>query len=237
MDQGCDIIKKLLFLYPINEFLEVLGDKKIIDKMCNTIDRRYRQKGYEIYYLVFSDKIVDFPKIDKRDKIIKTNFTFERHTTPLTNEEMDKVDSKNIVSIKYNNNIFHHIFADNDAIKKELGNIDELVICGFHSNSCVEKAAEYFYGEGINTLIDLDLTQFFKNISKLYYFDERTYNLANLLEYLDGDFLSRNNDLPEKYSAKNLYNEPYYKKNSFTPTITKEEVLRMLVKKELSKQK
>lgn len=205
--------------------------------MCDTIDMRYRQKGYEINYLVFSDKEVALPKIDKRDKTLKTNFTFKRHTTPLTDEEMENIDSKNIVSIEYNKNIYHHIFADNDVIKQELGDITELVVCGFHSGSCVKRVAEYFYNEGIDTLIDIDLTAFFRNISKLYYFDERTYNLADTLEYLDGDFLSMHNNLPDEYSAKNLYSEPYYKKNNFTPTITKEEVLRMLIKKEVSKQK
>jgi hypothetical protein len=208
--KGCDSIKKLLFLYPIEEYMKVLNNPDTIKKLNDTIDKRYRQKGYEVNYLVFEDKDVANLKIDNKDCILKTDITFKTHTTPIEEDV--------------------YPYPSNKHIEKELGKVDELVVCGFHSQDCVKRVANHFYNLGVNTLVDLELTELFRVLSSRYYFDEEAYNLANVIEYAEAEiaFLYGEDFPREIFNMDKMYNEPYFKKESFTPTIYRNDILNLM---------
>lgn len=209
-EKGRDSIKKLLFLYPIEEYMKILDRPNLIQTLNDTIDKRYRQKGYEIYYLVFADKNVYKLQVKDNDRVIKADITFKRHTTPIAKDVYQ--------------------YPDNNNIEREVGKVDTLVVCGFHAQDCVKRVAEHFYNSGVNTLVDMELTELFGVFSSRYYFDEENYNLANIIEYAEAEieFLYGNNLPRGMFSLDNLYNEPYYKKNQFKASINRNDIIKLM---------
>jgi len=199
--------------------MKVLNDPNTIEKLNDTINRRYRQKGYEVNYLVFEDKNVSHLKTEDKDRIIKTDITFKKHTTPIEKDV--------------------YPYPSNKHIEKELGEVDELVVCGFHSQDCVKRIATHFHNLGVDTLVDLELTELFRVLSSRYYFDEGAYNLANVIEYAEAEiaFLYGDNFPREIFNMNKMYNEPYYKKESFTPTIYRNDILNLMDANEYHKTK
>lgn len=60
---------------------------------------------------------------------------------------------------------------------EQLGTIDELVVGGYHAMDCVKRIAEFALECGIDTLVDLDLTDIFFRIYKQKdYFNIENYN-------------------------------------------------------------
>ena len=146
--------KIFLYLYPIKEFANVffLGNKyydannfqRPFDVLNETIEKRYREKGYHVIYVLYPDKEI-FGIIPKKDdKVIFTDITFKEATssTGLTIEE----------EVKYPNE---------QLLINQLGEVDELVIGGYHAQDCVKRVGEKALQNSINTLIDLDLTDLF----------------------------------------------------------------------------
>jgi hypothetical protein len=179
--------------------MNYLNRPGIIEKMNDVIDKRYRQKGYEINYVIFPDKEVSFLTLKDKDKIIKTDITFKTHTTPIKENE--------------------YIYPDISIIASQLGTVDNLVVCGFHASDCVKRVANYFFECNINTLVDIELTEYFTVLAKRFYFHESTYNLANIIEYMKGEDIFLHGNQKSYFNIDSLYEEPYYKKDSFTPTI------------------
>lgn len=145
-----------LYLYPIEEYtLEFsrLHDDSL--KVLNeTIDKRYRENGYKIVYALFKDK--DTYGIDLRsdDTIIYTDVTYDEAVGTYSKPK----------------------YADPEYLLNQLGNIDNLVIGGYHSMDCCMKVADYAMKKGINTLVDLELTDLFFNNYESEDFDISKYN-------------------------------------------------------------
>ena len=146
--------KIFLYLYPIKEFANVffLGNeyydannfKRPFDVLNEAIEKRYRDKGYQVVYILYPDKEIFGITPKKNDKIIFTDVTFKeatRSTGINTGEE-----------VKYPNE---------QLIINQLGEVEELFIGGYHAQDCVKRIGEKALQNGINTLIDLDLTDLF----------------------------------------------------------------------------
>lgn len=162
--------KIFLYLYPIKEFADVffLGNEyydannfqRPFDVLNEAIEKRYREKGYHIIYALYPDKEI-FGIIPKKDdKIIFTDITFKeatRRTGLNTGEE-----------VKY---------PDEQLLVNQLGEVDELIIGGYHAQDCVKRIGEKALQNGINTLIDLDLTDLFFALYRYNdYFKIEEYN-------------------------------------------------------------
>lgn len=184
-------MKKLLFIYPIEEFMKIFEHGDVIEKLNRTINKRYREKGYEINYLIFPDKEIADLQIYPNDKIIKTDITFEDYTTTnkagnFPNPNLDKIFGENI-------------------------NVESIVVCGFDSRDYVRKTAKRFDDLGFDTLIDIELSGYFRAHCEKNYFAEDEYNLANIIEYMESKGIN----------TDSMYLEPYYKKHLFKSTLVK----------------
>lgn len=149
--------KVFLFLYPIEIYMKqfVLTEEEIEETrkeyeelgleykvvrplpiLNECIQKRYRDNGYQIIFLLFKDKELFGLDFKDEDKKVYTESTFE-----------ELFDSKKYPS-------------EEDIINK-IGQVDELVVSGYHALDCVERVASYAYSIGIDTSVDLDLTEFF----------------------------------------------------------------------------
>lgn len=155
--------KVFLYLYPIKEFSSVFtfSDESLYEQegipkpfpiLNEAIDKRYREKGYEIYYALYPDK--EMYGIEKKDtdKIIDTDISFSEASAIDENG-----NRKENFEPKYPNEMY---------LLNQIGDIDELVVGGYHAMDCVKKVAEVAYQIGIDTLVDLDLTDLFFNLYK-----------------------------------------------------------------------
>ena len=152
--------KIFLYLYPVQEYnrsfefseeyLHKIGRENPYKVLNECIQRRYREKGYQIVYAIYPDKNIYGISPLPTDKIIYTDVTFEQVSAynQYVSEKRDK-------DIKYPSERY---------LIEQLGDFDEIVIGGFHFGDCVKRVAEYCYQSGFNTLVDLDLTDLFFNI-------------------------------------------------------------------------
>lgn len=149
-------MKAFVFLYPIPEIIDFeiqnhgwaeeggvdAFRQKYKSTLNKCIDIRYRQKDFEINYVLFKNhKISDIIEIQLLDKIIEVDLDFKTHTTKQPNGE--------------------YPYPDQDYILNQLNGTQVLRIAGFHMWDCVEKLAKRSYEVGLDTLVDEDLTEFF----------------------------------------------------------------------------
>lgn len=179
--------KVFLYLYPIEEFTKMfLYDDRLYDEwnierpliiLNDTINKRYREKEYQIVFVLYPDK--ELYGIQKKDEdlIIYTDTLF----SDMSIYEKNGDKKKNFVP-NYPNEML---------ILKQLGSIDKLVVGGYHAMDCVKKIAEASLEFGIDTLVDLDLTDLFFNLYMIKdYFDIENYNPERFKFYMinrDGD--------------------------------------------------
>lgn len=127
--------KSFLYLYSIKEFTDRflrLYDSWNIPQplpiLQETIDKRYRQKGYQ------------YDENGKERKKFIPKYPNER------------------------------------LLISQLESIDELIVGGYHAMDCVKRVAEVALQSGINTLVDLELTDLFFNVyHQKDYFDAENY--------------------------------------------------------------
>lgn len=164
--------KVFLYLYPIKEYASFLAmsdefcEKKGYEKpfvvLNECIQRRYREKGYEIILVKYPDKEIFSVEVKPEDRIISTDITFSQASG------YDKDEKKKpIEEIKY---------PSEEDILQKVGQVDEIVIGGYHYSDCVKSMAEHFYNAGINTLVDLELTDLFFSIYRSSTFDKSNYS-------------------------------------------------------------
>lgn len=155
--------KVFLYLYPIKEFTNMflLPDDKLYDEwgverplpiLNETINKRYREQGYEIVYVLYPDKEMFGIEKQNGDKVIYTDITFDEASAYDSNGN----EKQNFIP-KYPNE---------EKILEQLGSVDELVVGGYHAMDCVKRVAEVALQNGINTLVDLELTDLFFNVYK-----------------------------------------------------------------------
>lgn len=166
--------KVFLYLYPIKEYTSMFlfHDDKLYDEwnvkkplpvLNECIQKWYRDNGYQVVYVLYPDKDI-FGIIPKEeDRIIYTDILFSENSAVDENGK----EKKDFVP-KYPNE---------QLLIEQLGDVEELVIGGYHFSDCVKRVGETALNMGINTVIDLDLTDLFFNLYKQEeYFDLKEYN-------------------------------------------------------------
>ena len=200
--------KVFLYLYPIKEFINMFlfHDDKLYDEwhidrplpiLNETINRRYREKGYQIIFALYPDR--DLYGIEQRngDKIIYTDIPFS---------EVSAYDEKG--NKKKN---FVPKYPNENLLLDQLGDIDELVVGGYHANDCVRRVAEAALQKGISTLVDLDLTElFFYLYKQKNYFDIENYSperfkINNLIICHGNDYTESDIDWFDKSYSSPVY--------------------------------
>ena len=156
-------IKKIfLYLYPIEEYtktslrfcgvIDYLEQKRLLSILDECIQKRYRDKGYEVVFALYPDKELFGLTKKEQDRVILTDIDFLTVNTYANNN-----DEKKDYAIKYPSELH---------IVEQLGGVSELVVGGYHATDCVRKVAETASKLGIKTLVDLDLTEYFFNLYK-----------------------------------------------------------------------
>lgn len=155
--------KIFLYLYPIKEYASMFlfHDDKLYDEwnikrplpiLNECIQKRYRDNGYQVVFALYPDKEI-FGIIPKEgDKIIYTDILFSE------NSAIDENGKKK----KY----FIPKYPNEQLLIEQLGDVEELVIGGYHFADCVKRVGEIALAMGINTIVDLDLTDLFFNLYK-----------------------------------------------------------------------
>ena len=175
-------MKVFLYLYPIEEYMRMFmfyndkmydteGIERPLPILNETIDKRYRKNGYQIVYALYPDKKMFGIEKQENDKIIYTDITFSQASA---------IDEKG--NIKQN---FIPKYPDELYLLNQLGNVEELVVGGFHSTDCVKKVAEVALQNNIDTFVDLDLTDLFFNLYRREnYFNKEIYDPTRLRQTL-----------------------------------------------------
>ena len=128
--------KVFLYLYPIKEFTNMFlfHDDKLYDKwnvprpltiLNSTIDKRYREKGYQVVFALYPDRELYGIEQKDRDKIIYTDIPFSEASAYDENGN----EKKNFIP-KYPNERF---------LIEQLEPVDELVVGGYHVMDCVKR--------------------------------------------------------------------------------------------------
>lgn len=165
--------KVFLYLYPIEEYTSMfLKNERLYDEwnikrplpiLNECIQKRYRNNGYQVVYVLYPDKDI-FGIIPKEeDRMIYTDILFSENSAVDENKN-EKQD-------------FIPKFPNEQLLVEQLGNVEELVIGGYHFSSCVKRVGEIALSMGINAIVDLDLTDlFFKLYKHEEYFNINEYN-------------------------------------------------------------
>lgn len=217
--------KIFLYLYPIEEYqINFLHSDKDYDirkverpfiALNECIEKRYREKGYEVIIAIYPNKEVYGIKMKQTDKIIYTDVTFEEASA-----YKEDGSEKEVEEIKY---------PDEEYLASQIGEIDEIIVGGFHYSDCVKKVAEHFYKKGINVLVDLELTDLFFHLYRQTYFEKETYNPGNYKQYIIAQSLNFNEDINSINEQINIrYSSPVYQLNKHAPTVTAEEIAETL---------
>ena len=199
--------KVFLYLYPIKEYncpfenskeyLQQMGRENPYKVLNECIQKRYREKGYQIVYAIYPDKTVYGINLLPTDKVIYADITFEQ-ASGYNKDDSKKQDR----DFKYPSERY---------LIEQLGDFDEIIIGGFHFGDCVKRVAEYCYQIGFSTLVDLDLTDLFFNIyHKKDYFKVDEYNPHNYKNYMLSNSRFGNKEIAERLFEKN-YNSPVYR--------------------------
>lgn len=194
--------KIFLYLYPIQEYnrpfqlsekyIHEAGRENVYKILNDCIQKRYREKGYQIVYATYPDKSIYGISLLPTDKIIYTDITFEQISCH------SKVQDKDI---KYPSEAY---------LIEQLGDFDEIVVGGFHFGDCVKRVAEYCYQSGFPTLVDLDLTDlFFSVYHKKDYFKIDEYDPQRYKNYMLSNSRFYNKEMAESLFERN-YNSPVY---------------------------
>lgn len=214
--------KVFLYLYPVEEYqrIFILSDKYYenhnlenpIIVLNECIKKRYKENGYEVIIANYPDKEVFGISKSNIDRIINTDVTFKE-----ASGYREDGSEKPLEEVKY---------PSEQHLLDQVGNVDEIIVGGFHAGDCVKRVAEHFYKNGINTMIDLELTDFLFHLYKQPYFRKEVYNPSNYKQYSIslGIRYKENIDWINK-QLKETYGSPIYKFDEYEPTISIEELL------------
>ena len=126
--------------------------------------------------------------LEGEDKIIYTDIYFYE------NSAIDEHGKK-----KEN---FSPKYPDEKQLIKQLGDVEYLVVGGYHYSDCVKRVAEKALDLGIPTLIDLDLTDLFFHLYKQEdYFDIKQYDPEKYKQYL----MNKRSKYGEEIAEKRFY--------------------------------
>lgn len=172
-------MKKLLFVYPVKEksYLNECTENEI--KLLNeTIQKRYREKGFEVYFLNSFEHHQVHLAWQEGDTAIQGSMRLDwnRNRWNIGNPcEPSRVDPLSSPMVCY------PVFEE---IKTAMGNVPEqLVVCGFDPYGTVMWLANRFHKLGWNTLVDVELTESFPIYSKRACFSKEKYNYMNVVNW------------------------------------------------------
>ena len=209
--------KVFLYLYPIQEYFKMFlfTDDKYYEEwnvprplpiLNDLITKRYREQGYQVVIAIYPDKEIFGITPHPEDKILHTDVLF----TEASGYRSDGSE-KPLEEVKY---------PSEEHLISSLGEVDELRVGGFHFSDCVKRVAEHAINKGINTLVDLDLTDLFFNVY-------RREGYLNYKEYIPEDFkemmIKRYSSSPEEEE----YERRLIEKNYASPVygMNKEEAI------------
>ena len=198
--------KVFLCLYPIEEFTKVfdlgnqyydeIGVKRPFEVLNETIQKRYRYNGYQIAQAIYPDKEIYGILPQSNDKIVYTDITFDkasRYNQDGSEKPLDEV-----------------VYPNEQYILEQLGNVDELVIGGYHFQDCCKRVGEVALANGINTIIDLDMTDLFFNLyDQEDYFNIYSYDTARFKEYMTNKMNRYGDEFSERLFNRNYQSEAY----------------------------
>ncbi len=175
-------------MYPIEEYTKMfllhdnLYDEWHIPRplpiLNECIQKRYRDHGYEVVFVLYPDRDIFgiVPKED--DKIIYTDILFSENSA---------IDEKG--RTKKN---FVPKYPDLGLLMNQLGAVEKLVVGGYHFSDCVKRVGEFAMDEGIDTIVDLDLTDLFFSL------------------YRQDDYFSLSEYNPERFKRKMMEDDLRY---------------------------
>ena len=215
--------KVFLYLYPIEVYQRVLtfSDKYYIEHnlerpeivLNECIKKRYIDNGYEVIIANYPDKEVFSINLENINRIINTDVTFKE-----ASGYREDGSEKPIEEVKY---------PSEEFLLEQVGNVDEIVVGGFHVYDCVKRVAEHFYEKGIDTMVDLELTDLLYTVYRQSYFNKEIYNPANYKQYMIALGLRCGERLEEIHDNLNKrFGSPIYRFNDYEPTISVEEVFK-----------
>lgn len=171
--------KIFLYLYPIEEYSKVfdlgndyydsIGVQRPFDVLNETIQKRYRDNGFQVILVLYPDKEVYGVLPRKEDRIIYTNIFFcDINLNDVGGSQKSKV-----------------VYPSEQNIIDQLDDVQELVIGGYHALDCVKRVGEVAVANGINTLIDLDMTDLFFDLYRQdNYFNLESYSPDRFKSYM-----------------------------------------------------
>ena len=197
--------KVFLYLYPVKEFASSEARALLDDSFCNecnikhpflvlneAIEKRYREKGYQVVFALYPNKEIFGIIPQLGDKVIFTDVSFEQAIN--TKGEKD----------------FTPKYPSEKFLLEQLGAVEELIVGGYHYSDCVWKVAEKAQQKGISTLVDLDMTDlFFSLYRKEDYFDLEEYDPIRYKEY----FLAKASKYGDEFAERRfntMYNSETY---------------------------
>ena len=192
--------KIFLYLYPIeeysktfylgNDYYDELSVRRPFDVLNETIQKRYRDNGFQVIFVLYPDKEIYgiLPQYD--DKVIYTDISFTK-ASGYNSDGSEKSDNE-------------IVYPSEQVIINQLGDVDELVIGGYHAQDCVKRVGEVALENGINTIVDLDMTDLFFT---LY----RQDNYFNLDSYSPERFKNYMLEKTKRYGA--IYAEELFNRN------------------------
>lgn len=198
--------KVFLYLYPIeeyskvfylgNEYYDEIGVRKPFDVLNETIQKRYRENGFQVVFALYPDKEIYGILPQKEDKIIYTDISFKDSSGYNTDGSEKRKDEI--------------IYPNEQNIIDQLGNVEELVIGGYHAQDCVKRVGEVALSNGIDTIIDLDMTDLFFNLYKEdNYFDIKSYSPERFKNHMLEKTRRYGAELSERIFSRNYESEVY----------------------------
>jgi len=203
--------KVFLYLYPIKEYTgfflkgwQTFSKENPLPILNECIEKRYRQNGYEVIIAIYPDKEIFGIDIKPEDKVIETDVTFVE-ATGYYEDGKEKPNEE----IKYP--------SEEDLFNK-VDYVDEIVVGGYHYSDCVRRVAEYFHEQGINTLVDVELTDVFFGHYYRDDFNKEMYSPAIFKQRIVQELSRRAGEEIALKTFNSAYNSPVYK---FEETIEK----------------
>lgn len=188
--------KVFLYLYPIKEYTKMFENDNSLAVLNKCIQKRYREKGYQVVFALYPDKNLYGIILQPNDKIIYTDIKFTESSG------IDKNGKK-----KEN---FIPKYPSEKYLLEQLGKVDYLVVGGYHAQDCVRRVCEYALDCGINSIIDLDMTDFFFHLYKnTDYFKIEEYSLIRYKELIIGKMNMYGDEFAEKIFNRNYFSPAY----------------------------
>ncbi len=198
--------KIFLYLYPIEEYSKIfyLGNeyydrnniKRPFDLLNKTIQKRYRDNGFKVVFVLYPDKEIYGVLPQHRDRIIYTDIPFTKASG--YNSDGSKKSEDEIV------------YPNEQMLINQLGDIEELVIGGYHAQDCVKRVGEVALANGINTIVDLDMTDLFFNLYRDEdYFNIESYSTERFKNHILSKMRRYGDDFAERMFYSNYQSDVY----------------------------